>query len=111
MNREPLMNGQVDMLLLAILARGPGHGYAIVEALRAGSGGAVDLPEGTVYPALYRLEAVGLLESRAELVSGRRRRTYRITRAGRAALRQRAASWDALVRGMNGILRGDALAG
>ncbi len=108
MAKEPLLSGQIDMLLLSLVARGPLHGYAIIEQLRQRSRGVFDLPEGTVYPALYRLEASGLLESDAREVSGRVRRTYRVTRAGRAALKERENSWRALVRGVDAVLRGTA---
>jgi len=106
MSKEPLLSGQIDMLLLSLVARGPAHGYAIIARLRDRSRGVFDLPEGTVYPALYRLEAAGFVESDAEQVSGRVRRTYRITRAGRAALKERETSWRELVRGVDTILRG-----
>ena len=62
------------------------HGYAVVEELRGTSDGTFDLAEGTVYPALYRLEAAGLLASSWSTASGRRRRTYRLTARGRAKL-------------------------
>lgn len=110
MAKEPLLTGQIDMLLLALVARDPAHGYAIIETLRERSDGLVDLAEGTVYPALYRLEALGLLASDAARVAGRVRRTYRITRTGRTALRERESSWRALVRGVDAILRGGAAA-
>ena len=55
---------QVDLLLLAVVAKGPIHGYAIIEQLHQKSDGTLDLPEGTVYPALYRLERLGLVRSR-----------------------------------------------
>jgi len=58
MNRERL-KGHLDLLLLSVLAAGPAHGYAIITALRARSEGTFDLPEGTVYPALQRLEDAG----------------------------------------------------
>jgi hypothetical protein len=60
MNRERL-KGNLDLLLLSVLAAGPAHGYAIISALRSRSAGTFDLPEGTVYPALHRLEDAGLL--------------------------------------------------
>jgi DNA-binding PadR family transcriptional regulator len=108
MGKEPLLSGQIDMLLLSLVARGPAHGYAIIAQLRDRSRGVFDLPEGTVYPALYRLEAAGFVESDAEQVSGRVRRTYRVTRAGRAALKERETSWRELVRGVDAVLRGPA---
>jgi PadR family transcriptional regulator PadR len=109
MAKEPLLTGQIDMLLLSLVARGPLHGYAIIEQLRLRSRGVFDLPEGTVYPALYRLEGAGLLESDAREVSGRVRRTYRITRAGRAVLKERETSWRALVKGIDAVLVGGAV--
>jgi DNA-binding PadR family transcriptional regulator len=82
-------------MLLAVLAARPLHGYAIVEELCRRSEGEFDLPEGTVYPALHRLEAAGLLSSRWEVVSGRRRRVYALSQRGRAAVGERAARWRA----------------
>ena len=106
MDKEPLRTGQIDMLLLSVVARAPGHGYAIIDQLRLRSGGTFDLPEGTVYPALYRLERLLLLTSDEQKVAGRTRRTYRITRAGRAVLREREQSWRKLVDSVNEVLRG-----
>jgi DNA-binding PadR family transcriptional regulator len=57
------LRGQIDLLLLSVLASGPAHGYRVIERLREQSEGAFDLTEGTVYPALHRLERTGLLES------------------------------------------------
>jgi PadR family transcriptional regulator, regulatory protein PadR len=112
MEREPLLNGQIDMLLLSVLARGAAHGYAIMEQLKQKSRGGFDLPEGTVYPALYRLERKGLLKSRAEKVSGRTRRIYSLTPAGREALRERRESWKKLVSDIAAVLtEGPALGG
>ena len=89
------MKGHLDFLLLAAIARGPLHGYAIVEAIRVTSGGEFDLAEGTVYPALYRLEGAGLLSSTWTSVGGRRRRVYRLTRRGRARLERERNEWKA----------------
>jgi len=110
MDKDPLRTGQIDMLLLSVVARAPGHGYAIIEQLRLRSGGVFDLPEGTVYPALYRLERLSLLTSDEQQVSGRTRRTYRITRAGRSVLREREESWRKLVHGVDAVLHGGAAA-
>ena len=105
MEKEPLLKGQIDMLLLAVVARGPAHGYAIIEQLRLRSRGAIELPEGTVYPALYRLEGLSLLKSSEQRVAGRVRRVYRITSAGNGALREREESWKTLVRNIGAVLR------
>ncbi len=87
------IKGHLDALLLAVAADGPVHGYAAVERLKARSGGRFDLPEGTVYPALHRLEADGLLRSQWTVAGGRRRRQYELTDRGRAELETRAESW------------------
>jgi DNA-binding PadR family transcriptional regulator len=65
------LKGHLDFLILAVLQDGPMHGYALIEALRRRSGGVFDLPEGTIYPALHRLELTGLLSSKwSEHVGG-----------------------------------------
>jgi PadR family transcriptional regulator PadR len=99
-------NGHVDVLLLAVVAGGPIHGYAIVEELRRRTAGAFDLPEGTIYPSLYRLERQGLLQSRIRTVDGRGRRVYRLTPAGRRAVIERKASWQKVAAGMSAVLDG-----
>ena len=83
--RPDLVRGNLDLLLLVIVGDGAGHGYAIIDELRRRSGGELDLPEGTVYPALHRLEKAGLLASSWDESSGRRRRTYTLTHDGRSA--------------------------
>src|SRR6185312_2266896 len=87
------LRGHLDGLILATLAAGPLHGYAVIEALKTRSDGALALPEGTVYPALHRLEADGLLDSRWSTASGRRRRVYRITRRGEKELGASRDRW------------------
>ena len=91
--RAESLKGHLDALLLAALEPGPRHGYAIMEALRERSDGRVDLPTGTIYPALHRLENAGLIRSRWSKVSGRRRRTYELTAAGRRTLNRERSSW------------------
>src|SRR5215470_12053817 len=105
MNRE-MLKGHLDLLLLAVLAGGPAHGYAIIEALRGRSDGAFDLPEGTIYPALHRLEAAGLLVSSSQQVAGRTRRVYELTAPGQLALARRQHEWQALARGVRRVLEG-----
>jgi DNA-binding PadR family transcriptional regulator len=101
--REAL-KGHVDLLLLAVLENGPAHGYGLVETLRDSSSGAFDLPEGTVYPCLYRLERRGLVTSRWEAVAGRRRRVYRLTVPGRRALQLERAEWHAFAGAMEAVV-------
>jgi PadR family transcriptional regulator len=99
-----VLKGHGDLLVLAVLDSEPAHGYAIVEAVRARSGGAFDLAEGTVYPALYRLERQGLLESSWSESAARRRRVYRLTRAGRQELARQRREWGGYVNAMQAAL-------
>lgn len=87
------LNGQLDPMILATVADEPAHGYAIVQRLKTRSGGAFELAEGTIYPALHRLERDGLLSSSWSAEGRRRRRVYRITRHGRAAFETRKREW------------------
>jgi PadR family transcriptional regulator PadR len=90
------LHGHLDALVLAVLDGGPRHGYAIVEALQARSGGAISPPTGTIYPALRRLEQAGYVASDWSKVNGRARRTYQLTAAGRRALAGERAAWQEL---------------
>jgi PadR family transcriptional regulator PadR len=90
-----MLKGHLDMIVLAALASGPAHGYAIIQEIHRRSGGAFELPEGTIYPALHRLEQAGLLGSRwTTAESGRRRRVYSLTRRGTRALVDHRAVWQ-----------------
>ena len=91
--RAEALKGHLDGLILAALAAGPAHGYAVAQDLRARSDGAFDLPEGTLYPALHRLERAGLVTSEWSTEAGRRRRTYRLTRSGEKGLEERRHEW------------------
>ena len=77
--RAELLKGHLDMLLLAVLADEPKHGYAVIAELHQRSNQVLDLPDGTVYPALHRLLRAGLLASDWTTVGGRRRRVYQLT--------------------------------
>jgi DNA-binding PadR family transcriptional regulator len=91
--RPETLKGHLDGMLLASLEAGPNHGYAVMEALREGSGGRFDLPTGTVYPALRRLERAGLVHGTWSDAGGRRRRVYELTPAGRRALADERGTW------------------
>ncbi|MGE5464161.1 MAG: PadR family transcriptional regulator [Syntrophothermus sp.] len=95
------LKGHLDLLLLAILADGPAHGYAVIEALRSRSDGLFDLPEGTIYPALHRLENQGLLQSTWSEDSARRKRIYQITSKGRQTLASRQDEWRQFSKAVN----------
>lgn len=103
MERERL-RGHLDLLLLSVLAAGPAHGYAIIAALRERSDGIFDLPEGTIYPALHRLEGNGLLSSSWAEADGRRRRVYALTQAGAAALAGEKSQWRRFSSGVQAVL-------
>ena len=98
------LKGHLDPLVLAVLEGGPAHGYAIIEALRERSGGVFDLPEGTIYPALHRLEDAGAIASRHEIVGGRERRVYRLSARGRRALHDRRADWNVFSSAIDKVL-------
>ena len=107
MNAETL-KGHLDLLLLAAVQPEAAHGYAIAERLRARSSGAFDLPEGTLYPALHRLERAGLLSSKWSEVNGRRRRVYQLTRQGHKSLAQRNDEWRDFARAVQSVVEGMA---
>ena len=99
-----MLKGHLDMIVLAALAGGPTHGYGIIQEIRRRSGGVFDLPEGTIYPALHRLEKNGLLSSRwTTAESGRKRRVYTVTRHGRRALIDHRAIWQRFADAIGGL--------
>jgi DNA-binding PadR family transcriptional regulator len=103
MNRERL-KGNLDLLLLSVLAAGPAHGYAIISAVRERSGGTFDLPEGTIYPALHRLADAGLLGSSWADAQGRKRRVYALTDKGAAALAAEQTEWRRFASGVQAVV-------
>jgi PadR family transcriptional regulator PadR len=98
------LKGHLDSLVLAVVSEEPLHGYAIIQRLRLLSGGEFDLPEGTVYPALHRLERLGLLSSAWVTFRGRRRRVYELTRRGKEVLRERRGEWTSFSRAIEAVL-------
>ena len=100
--RAELLKGHVDLLLLSVLADSSLHGYAAIEELRRRGG--FELPEGTVYPALHRLETAGLVESRWSVESGRRRRVYSLTRRGRRELASKREDWRTFVGAVGAVV-------
>lgn len=104
--RAEALKGHLDAMLLAALEEGPLHGYAVIEALRATSSGLLDLPTGTIYPALRRLEGAGLIAGTWSTVAGRRRRDYRLTDVGRRVLSGRRAEWREFAAVVGAVLEG-----
>ena len=94
MTDRSLLHGTLDALILKTLAGGPRHGYGIARFLEEATDGAVRIEEGSLYPALYRLERRGLLEAEwrtSEL--NRRAKFYRLTREGRSELGRETKAW------------------
>ena len=89
---------------MGVLRHGPAHGYAIIAALRERSAGEFDLAEGTIYPALHRLEQADLVESSVEVAQGRRRRTYALTSRGRKEFATQRRQWQGFVTGMQAVI-------
>ncbi len=99
------LKGHLDALILAVVAAEPAHGYAIIEELKRRSRGTFTLPEGTVYPALHRLEQESWIEGEwHESAEGRRVRSYSLTRDGRRQLAVEKKTWMRIVQAMNALL-------
>jgi transcriptional regulator len=101
---QELLRGHLDGLLLAVLADGPGHGYELSRRLTVRSGGELGVQEGSLYPALHRLERGGLVASAWSTEAGRRRRVYRLTAAGRRGVRRTQREWRAFSAAVDRVL-------
>ena len=100
-----LLWGTVDMLILDVLGRGPSYGYQIAQTVLSESRGYFELKEGSLYPALHRLERENLLKSNwVETDEGRRRKFYKLTPAGKRALAAKRDEWSRFVSGVEGVL-------
>ncbi|HEY9284268.1 MAG TPA: PadR family transcriptional regulator [Pyrinomonadaceae bacterium] len=96
--KADLLQGTLDMLILRAVSLGPLHGYGIIQRIRQMSGEMLSVEQGSLYPALYRIEQKGWVSSKWEASeTGRRAKTYALTRAGRRQLEAEEASWDRLV--------------
>src|SRR5436309_861133 len=104
--KSDLPQGTLDLLILKVVALSPVHGYAIAQRLEQVSRGVVQVPQGSLYPALHRLENRGLLAADwEETQSGREAKFYRLTRKGRTQLVTEAASWQRLIEAVKLVLR------
>jgi PadR family transcriptional regulator PadR len=100
-----LLHGSLDALILKTLESGPRHGYAIARFIEEASAETVVIEEGSLYPALYRMERRGWLEAEwGESELGRRAKLYRLTRQGRTQLTAETAAWRQFVAGVSRIL-------
>jgi transcriptional regulator len=97
--------GTLPTLILEALARETSHGYKIAQQIKQRSQGVLDFKEGTLYPALHKLENEGLVESYDGAEKGRPRRYYRITKTGRTALAKDREEWRELSRAVTTMLR------
>jgi PadR family transcriptional regulator, regulatory protein PadR len=96
--KADLLQGTLDMLILKAVSLGPLHGYGIISRIRQMSGEMLEVEQGSLYPALYRIEQKGWLSSKWETSeTGRRAKFYALTRAGRRQLEAEEASWERLV--------------
>lgn len=103
--RLELPQGTLDLLMLKALNAGPLHGWAIAERLHQVSKATLQVPQGSLYPALHRLERQGWIEAEwGASDNNRRAKYYRLTRAGRRRLADEAASWDRLARTVRLVL-------
>ena len=100
-----LMRGSLDLMVLSVLSQGAGYGYAVQQKLREATHGRVPLPAGTLYPLLHRLESESLIRSRWDDSTGRRRKWYELTKAGRARLGAQASQWFAYAECIAGLLK------
>jgi transcriptional regulator len=105
--KSELPQGTLDLLILRIVAHGPIHGYAIAQKIQQVSREALQVQQGSLYPALHRLEYKKLLAADwAESESGRQAKFYRLTAAGRAHLKDETESWARLTAAIALILEG-----
>jgi PadR family transcriptional regulator, regulatory protein PadR len=102
--RGDILKNHLELLVLSALTAGPAHGYSIIRAIRDRSDGEFELLEGSLYPVLHRLERDRLVTSSWSNVAGRKRRVYKLSRKGRAALGQHARDWRRFERAMNLVL-------
>jgi transcriptional regulator len=104
-----LLPGTLDMLILKAVSLKPLHGYGVLLRIRQISGNALEIPQGSLYPALYRLEHQGFIVAEwGQSENGRRAKYYTLTAAGRRRLREEAAGWQRLVEAIAAALNTSA---
>lgn len=101
-----LMRGSLDLMVLSVLADGPTYGYQIHKRIREAGGSMTRLQAGTLYPLLAKLELQGAIASRWDETTGRKRKWYELTEAGRSLLDRQASDWNAYVSAIRGLLGG-----
>ena len=105
--RAGLLQGTLDMLILKALSLGPLHGYGVIQRIRQMSDGLLEVEQGSLYPALYRIEQRGLVDSEwGTSETGRRAKFYRLSRAGRKQLQVEESNWDLLSLAISKVMQG-----
>ncbi|MGA2186296.1 MAG: PadR family transcriptional regulator [Bryobacteraceae bacterium] len=105
-NEAELLPGTLDLLILKAVSLGPLHGYGVLLRIGQISDGALSIEQGALYPALYRLERQGLLDTEWGVSENNRRaKYYELTAAGRKRLREETESWNRLVSAMSAALQ------
>jgi PadR family transcriptional regulator PadR len=105
MQKSELLPGTLDMLILKAVSLNPLHGYGVLLRIKQISREALDIPQGSLYPALYRLEHQGLIAAEwAQSENNRRAKYYTLTAAGRRRLREETADWNRLVSAIGAAL-------
>jgi len=100
-----LLPGTLDMLILKAVSLGPLHGYGVLVRIQQVTGGALQIPQGSLYPALYRLEHQGKITSEwGTSENSRKAKYYKLTAAGRKYLREESKSWDRLVSAISSVM-------
>jgi PadR family transcriptional regulator, regulatory protein PadR len=106
MNKTELLQGTLDLLILKSLAGAPLHGYAIAQRIQQRSDDALVVEEGSLYPALYRMEEKGWIRSEwGKSENNRRAKFYSLTRTGRKQLQEETALWERLVSAITLVLK------
>jgi transcriptional regulator len=100
-----LLPGTLDMLILKAVSLGPLHGYGVLVRIQQVTGGALQIPQGSLYPALYRLEHQGKIASEwGQSENNRKAKYYKLTAAGRKYLRKESESWNRLVSAISSVM-------
>ena len=100
-----LLRGSLDLMVLSVLAESPAYGYLIQKRISDTSAGRVNLQAGTLYPLLHRLEADGALSTRMDRSTGRDRKLYELTAAGRRRMHRQAVEWHEYAQCMRDLVR------
>jgi PadR family transcriptional regulator PadR len=105
-DKADVLQGTLDLIILQTLAPGPLHGYAIAQRINRSSRELIQIPQGSLYPALHRLETRGWLDAEwVDSETGRRAKVYRLTRKGRTGLEREIADWQKLSQAIRWVLQ------